>query len=504
MPTSRRKESAASSSSSTLTRRWSKGRNDCGQVDAGALGLAGAPGLPLPPPGLERPWDFEGYFGPPPGLSLGFVPELSDFEERPQGDFDDQRGSQPGLPDLWTVLRREGFLEAQSLLRLRRSIDEIYLLCEFESDETLSEGVQKILLSAAEDFGSLRKQLQSQQAYTSQGEFPSKAGVAWTTRNCRGGESMAEHFEKVKLHFALPEPGRPLQPTFFARSLSRSASILNLSREKTQTQAMKYLLAVVVALISQAHGTFLKAAGKAANCGLCANKDLNDVGEFKRCNYWGDPHYTATWGPRNRFDYQGPGLHSVVDNTDCGGFKAQAFHCQYKSSRNTVTIGLAFSWTEEASGTTVRVFMDSTGIYVQQNGIDVAPGTAVSYVSVPPGPVTSAQWKTGVSVQTGNECNYALVTLKTISGKPGYIMSVNLRAHDEVDAAQGICGTDDLGSTYIGESGPSLALQVFKTIRGIFGVWFCQREQGGNPESRSPRTPCHEHTVNVQVRFCCS
>jgi len=164
-----------------------------------ALGIAGAPGLPLPPPpGLERPWDFEGYFGPPPGLSLGFVPELSDFEERPHGDFDDQRGSQPGLPDLWTVLRREGFLEAQSLLRLRRSIDEIYLLCEFESDETLSEGVQKILLSAAEDFGSLRKQLQSQQAYTSQGEFPSKAGVAWTTRNCRGGESMAEHFEKVQ------------------------------------------------------------------------------------------------------------------------------------------------------------------------------------------------------------------------------------------------------------------------------------------------------------------
>ena len=112
-------------------------------------------------------------------------------------------------------------------------------------------------------------------------------------------------------------------------------------------QAMKYLLAVAGGLICQGHGTWLK-AGKTADCGLCANKDLplaaslqisglssiegtsrqtpdcllrNDQAEFKRCNYWGDPHYTATWGPRNRFDYQGKGLHSVVDNADCGGFK---------------------------------------------------------------------------------------------------------------------------------------------------------------------------------------
>eukprot|EP00439_Symbiodinium_sp_Y106_P015195 s7533_g2.t1 len=489
MPTSRRKESAASSSSSTLTRRWSKGRNDCGQVDAGmALGIAGAPGLPLPPPpGLERPWDFEGYFGPPPGLSLGFVPELSDFEERPHGDFDDQRGTQP------RVFCASGDLSTKFTC---------FLGCS-DGDETLSEGVQKILLSAAEDFGSLRKQLQRWyfgfccfEAYTSQGEFPSKAGVAWTTRNCRGGESMAEHFEKVQQGSPVNAAGKggykdamlgqlgssspglrawsicdfvgdllqaasPRRSIGFARSLSRSASIPNIisSLREQPTKAMKYLLAVAVGLICQGHGTWLK-AGKTADCGLCANKDLNDQAEFKRCNYWGDPHYTATWGPRNRFDYQGKGLHSVVDNADCGGFKVQAFHCQYKSSQNTVTIGLAFEWTE-ASGTVVRVFMNSTGVYVQLNGADVAPGTAVSYVSVPPGPVSSAQWKTGVSVQTGDECNYALVTLKTISGKPGYIMSVNLRAHDEVDAAEGICGTSDLGSTYIGEPGPII---VFKRV----------------------------------------
>eukprot|EP00913_Durusdinium_trenchii_P001984 g1835.t1 len=54
-------------------------------------------------------------------------------------------------------------LWAQSLLRLRRSIDEIYLLCEFESDEGLTEQVQKILKQAGQDFGSLLKQLDNQQ-----------------------------------------------------------------------------------------------------------------------------------------------------------------------------------------------------------------------------------------------------------------------------------------------------------------------------------------------------
>ncbi|CAK8996078.1 unnamed protein product [Durusdinium trenchii] len=90
-------------------------------------------------------------------------------------------------------------LWAQSLLRLRRSIDEIYLLCEFESDEGLTEQVQKILKQAGQDFGSLLKQLDNQQEYAlMQGEYPFKTGVAWTTRPCKGGESMAEHIEKVQ------------------------------------------------------------------------------------------------------------------------------------------------------------------------------------------------------------------------------------------------------------------------------------------------------------------
>ena len=47
-----------------------------------------------------------------------------------------------------------------------------------------------------------------------------------------------------------------------------------------------------------------------------------------------------------------------------------------------MTIGLAFEWTEAsgASGTVVRVFMNSTGVYVQLHGADVAPGARDEHV----------------------------------------------------------------------------------------------------------------------------
>eukprot|EP00931_Biecheleriopsis_adriatica_P055249 TRINITY_DN3260_c0_g1_i3.p1 TRINITY_DN3260_c0_g1~~TRINITY_DN3260_c0_g1_i3.p1 ORF type:complete len:1486 (-),score=391.99 TRINITY_DN3260_c0_g1_i3:217-4587(-) len=95
-----------------------------------------------------------------------------------------------------------GRLWAQSLLRLRRSIDEIYLLCEFESDESLCEQVGDILKAASQDFGDLLKQFESQQEYTLlSGEYPFKSSVAWTTRTprtIRGAETMIEQLEKAQ------------------------------------------------------------------------------------------------------------------------------------------------------------------------------------------------------------------------------------------------------------------------------------------------------------------
>ena len=71
----------------------------------------------------------------------------------------------------------------------------LYILCivsEFESMCICT------ISNSCQDFGSLLKQLDSQQEYTlMQGEYPFKTGVAWTTRPCKGGESIAEQFEKA-------------------------------------------------------------------------------------------------------------------------------------------------------------------------------------------------------------------------------------------------------------------------------------------------------------------
>ncbi|CAD7963288.1 unnamed protein product, partial [Amoebophrya sp. A120] len=50
-------------------------------------------------------------------------------------------------------------LWAQSLLRLKRSIDELYTLCEFESDVLTASQVQEMLGHAAKDFADLRQRL---------------------------------------------------------------------------------------------------------------------------------------------------------------------------------------------------------------------------------------------------------------------------------------------------------------------------------------------------------
>ncbi|CAE8599747.1 unnamed protein product, partial [Polarella glacialis] len=95
-------------------------------------------------------------------------------------------------------------LWAQSLLRMRRSIDEIYMLCEFESDECLCEQVSSILETASKDFNSLLHQLESQQEYALLGaQYPFKTAVAWTTRTpstAGGTESLREQLEKVQLN----------------------------------------------------------------------------------------------------------------------------------------------------------------------------------------------------------------------------------------------------------------------------------------------------------------
>lgn len=92
-------------------------------------------------------------------------------------------------------------LWAQSLLRLKRSIDEIHSLCEFESDEGLCEQVRVILETASADFRQLMAQFDTQHEYSLlAGEYPFKSGVAWTTRTPRAPK-VAEKVGETALEF---------------------------------------------------------------------------------------------------------------------------------------------------------------------------------------------------------------------------------------------------------------------------------------------------------------
>lgn len=130
------------------------------------------------------------------GRSVDSVVIEEDEEDMSSGVDDVQNGFEVGSSEI------RSRLWAQSLLRLKRSIDEIYSLCEFESDEMLCGQVRSILDTASEDFQSLLKRLDTQQEYTLMaGEYPFKSAVAWTTRTPRTSnkgtsESALEQLEK--------------------------------------------------------------------------------------------------------------------------------------------------------------------------------------------------------------------------------------------------------------------------------------------------------------------
>eukprot|EP00439_Symbiodinium_sp_Y106_P036646 s4652_g4.t1 len=51
-----------------------------------------------------------------------------------------------------------------------------------------------------------------------------------------------------------------------------------------------------------------------------------------------------------------------------------------------------------------------------------------------------------------DNCNFASINGVRIRGKPGYILNAQIRAHEEVDAPQGICGAEFLVSTFVSDS----------------------------------------------------
>lgn len=69
----------------------------------------------------------------------------------------------------------DGTLWAQSLLRLKRSIDELYSLCEFDSDTLTVSQVRNILGHAHKDFSELQQRLVVQEISVNARDGPTGA-----------------------------------------------------------------------------------------------------------------------------------------------------------------------------------------------------------------------------------------------------------------------------------------------------------------------------------------
>lgn len=153
------------------------------------------------------------------------------IEEDDEGMTDD---GQDDAADVEAGSEMRGRLWAQSLLRLKRSIDEIYSLCEYESDEIMCEQVREILMTASQDFVSLMKRFETQQEYALLPSEPElKTGVAWSTRmpkasNAnRSGESPLELLERAQSPSSTSGRSTKDRPLLKADSIKRRANSLD-------------------------------------------------------------------------------------------------------------------------------------------------------------------------------------------------------------------------------------------------------------------------------------
>ncbi|CAE7843521.1 SLC38A6 [Symbiodinium necroappetens] len=213
-------------------------------------------------------------------------------------------------------------------------------------------------------------------------------------------------------------------------------------------QIAAVLWALVCVLPQQVSAGFLHTFKKAslttdqAPCDSCATADLQDPNEFDQCNFWGDPHYTETWGGLGRFDYQGLGVHDVViNNVTCDTFRMQAFHCQYRTSRNAVVLGFVIELGGSVTGT----------VFVNDTFVEVSAGLE-SLVS-PIGEISTQQLQNGgINVQTGDRCNFVNINEKPINFKPGYLLNAKVRSRVGVTQNAGVCGSPQLFPTFVSDN----------------------------------------------------
>lgn len=195
---------------------------------------------------------------------------------------EDDEGISSGMDDIQGGLEADSSemrsrLWAQSLLRLKRSIDEIYSLCEFESDEVLCKQVRAILDAASGDFGALLGQFDAQQEYSLLGgEYPFKSGIAWTSRTrlatpSRGGSAL-EVLERL-------QPRSPSQTSPISvrgsRTLSSASSAIKSGYDSAKRRAKS--------LDPMSREAWLAESSDANDLACVGTGELGDAGLHSTC-----------------------------------------------------------------------------------------------------------------------------------------------------------------------------------------------------------------------------
>jgi len=98
---------------------------------------------------------------------------------------------------------------------------------------------------------------------------------------------------------------------------------------------------------------------------------------YKKCAFWGDPHYTKTFNAApphfdNRFDMHGTGI-MILARSKCGAVEVQSMQCPWWNGHMSVAAGIAIR-----IGNDVATFIGST---VRNDGLQVQGGGPWTVVS---------------------------------------------------------------------------------------------------------------------------
>ena len=119
----------------------------------------------------------------------------------------------------------------------------------------------------------------------------------------------------------------------------------------------------------------------------------------------------------------------------------QAFHCQYRTSRNAVVLGFVIQVNGSVSGT----------VFVNDTFVEVSAG--LENLVSPIGEISTQQLQNGgINVQTGDRCNFVNINGKPINFKPGYLLNAKVRSRVGVTQNAGVCGSPQLFPTFVSDN----------------------------------------------------